>query len=77
MDPQQTYQQMMVQQLMNGANAAPGTTGQNATTPYGQAFMTGNQSMPNASQNYGMLGSMPNSGSPNVLQQPMQTYPGA
>jgi hypothetical protein len=44
MDP--TYQQAMIQALMGQSMAAPGTTGQNASTPYGQAFMTGNMSIP-------------------------------
>lgn len=46
MDP--TYQQTMIQALMGQSMAAPGTTGQNASTPYGQGFMTGNMMAPNA-----------------------------
>ena len=81
MDPQ--YQQMMVQQLMGAGTQAPGMGGQNASTPYGAAFMTGNSAMPSymngstgspqarAQQSpYGML----NQSAPQVLQQPMATY---
>jgi hypothetical protein len=82
MDPQ-SYQQMMIQQLMGQGAAAPGTAGQNASSPYGQAFITGNQMMPTAA----MLGSYPQSSQPQsmygmltqnspsqVLQQPMASY---
>lgn len=72
MDPS-TYQQLMVSQLMGQGTAAPGTGGQNATSPYGQAFITGNQSMPQQQQ-AGMLGTPAPS---NVLQQPMQSYASA
>lgn len=81
MDPQ--YQQMMIQQLMGGQTAAPGMSGQNASTPYGAGFMTGNMMMPQsmnpmASQGaqqqqpgyQGMLGQ----GAASMLQQPMATY---
>lgn len=47
MDP--SYQQAMIQALMGAGSAAPGTGGQNATTPYGQGFMTGNMMVPNGS----------------------------
>ena len=40
------YQQAMIQALMGQQGMAPGTTGQNASTPYGAAFMTGNMAMP-------------------------------
>lgn len=46
MDP--SYQQAMIQALMGGQSLAPGMGGQNATTPYGQGFITGNQMMPTA-----------------------------
>ena len=84
MDPQ-SYQQAMIQQLMGGATMAPGTTGQNASTPYGAGFMTGNMAMPQwmnpatgqmagaggqQQQQPGMLGQGPAS----VLAQPMATY---
>lgn len=81
MDP--TYQQMMAQQLMSGSSMAPGMGGQNASTPYGAAFMTGNQMMPQqfmqgqqqgaqqAGSGYpGMLGQ----GAGSVLAQPMASY---
>ncbi len=52
MDP--TYQQTMIQALMGQNIAAPGTTGQNATTPYGQNFQTGNMmNMPSNNNMYG------------------------
>lgn len=74
MDPT-TYQNLMIQQLMGQGAAAPGTAGQNATSPYGQAFITGNQMMPTAAMlgqsPYGML----TQNSPSqVLQQPMSAY---
>ena len=82
MDPQ-SYQQMMVQQLMGANQAAPGMTGQNASTPYGAAFVTGNQTAPQTQQHqyspqtqqsanspYGMLNQSANQ----VLQQPMAAY---
>lgn len=83
MDP--TYQSLMVQQLMGAANAAPGTTGQLASTPYGQGFITGNMSVPSQPGNSGVNGGMgsmttpgmlaqsPN-GSSQQLMQPMATY---
>jgi hypothetical protein len=68
-----TYQQLMIQQLMQGGSAAPGTGMAAPATPYGQAFVTGNQFMPNA-QGSGMLGtSAPSS----TLMQPMAAYPSA
>ncbi len=71
MDPQ--YAQTMIQQLMQpGAN--PMATGQNASTPYGQSFMTGGQAMPGDQNNMGMLNNQaPGS---QQLQQPMATYGG-
>lgn len=76
MDPQ-SYMQLMQQQLMGGATMAPGMGGQNATSPYGMAFQTGNMMMPMQSQQQqapqtlqGMLGQGPSS----VLQQPMAAY---
>ena len=51
MDP--TYQQTMIQALMGQGQAAPGTTGQNATTSYGQGFMTGNMMNPAGTPAYG------------------------
>lgn len=77
MDP--SYQQMMIQQLMGQGSTPQGMGGQNATTPYGMAFMTGNQSMPNPamlgqSQGNGMLGTPAPS---SVLQQPMSQYASA
>lgn len=79
MDPTSPYSQMMIQQLMNSPTMAPGMGGQNATTPYGAGFMTGNMSMPMSMQQpqmgsngqpQGMLGQGPAS----MLQQPMATY---
>jgi hypothetical protein len=84
MDPTSpNYQQMMIQALMGQGAAAPGTAGQNASSPYGQSFITGNQMMPTAA----MLGAYPPSSSQSpygmltgispasqVLQQPMATY---
>lgn len=71
MDPQ-SYMQLMQQQLMGGATMAPGMGGQNATSPYGMAFQTGNMMMPMQAQQQtqGMLGQGPSS----VLQQPMAAY---
>lgn len=75
MDPQ-SYMQLMQQQLMGGSTMAPGMGGQNATSPYGMAFQTGNMMMPQqqAQQSpqtlQGMLGQGPSS----VLQQPMAAY---
>lgn len=82
MDPTSPYAQAMIAQLMGGATAAPGMSGQNASTPYGAAFMTGNMAMPQGmnpmasqgqqnGQGYpGMLGQ----GAASVLAQPMATY---
>jgi hypothetical protein len=74
MDPQ-SYMQLMQQQLMGGSTMAPGMGGQNATSPYGMAFQTGNMMMPQQTQQapqtlQGMLGQGPSS----VLQQPMAAY---
>ena len=75
MDPQ-SYMQLMQQQLMGGATMAPGMGGQNATSPYGMAFQTGNMMMPQQAQQQapqtmqGMLGQGPSS----MLQQPMAAY---
>ena len=73
MDPQ-SYMQLMQQQLMGGATMAPGMGGQNATSPYGMAFQTGNMMMPQQAQQaapmQGMLGQGPSS----VLQQPRAAY---
>lgn len=45
----------MIQALLGQNMAAPGTTGSNATTPYGQGFITGNMMNPMANQNqFGM-----------------------
>jgi hypothetical protein len=67
-----TYQQAMVQQLMGSQYAAPGMSGQNASSPYGQNFITGNQmSTP------GMLGTAPpgqTAPSQQQMAQPMATY---
>jgi len=82
MDPQ--YQQQMVQQLMGAQSMAPGMTGQNASTPYGAGFMTGNMSVPQymnpqaqqgqqQGQQQGAVG-MLGQGPASVLQQPMATY---
>ena len=73
-----TYQQMMVQQLMGAGNAAPGTTGQNASTPYGAAFTTGNMMMPSWMNPASGQSGMPQQGQPAAtqLQQPMATYSG-
>jgi hypothetical protein len=78
-----TYQAMMAQQLMGGATAAPGMSGQNASTPYGASFVLGNSAMPQmqgqAQQGapqmqgrtpYGML----NNSASQVLQQPLAAY---
>jgi hypothetical protein len=82
MDPQ-SYAQLMIQQLMGAGTAAPGMGGQNASTPYGAAFMTGNQMAPNSAMApqaqqgqmpQGMMGQAAPSAS---LQQPMATYPTA
>lgn len=79
MDPQ-SYQSMMIQQLMGQGSTPQGMGGQNATTPYGMGFMTGNQSMPNPAMlgqqgsGSGMLGTPAPS---SVMQQPMQQYGGA
>lgn len=67
MDP--SYQQMMIQQLMQSGSTPQGMGGQNATTPYGMGFQTGNMMTPNPamlspagsgaqqpSSLYGMLG---------------------
>jgi hypothetical protein len=73
MDP--TYQQAMIQALMGQQAMAPGTYGQNASTPYGAAFMTGNQSMPAF-----MAAGQPQAGmgaSSQQLQQPYTAYPNA
>jgi len=82
MDP--SYQSMMVQQLMGQGAAAPGTTGQNASSPYGQSFITGNQMMPNASmltpwytqqqQPQSVYGMLTQNSPSQVLQQPMASY---
>jgi hypothetical protein len=83
MDPTSNYQQMMIQQLMSGNTMAPGMGGQNASTPYGAAFMTGNTMQPqslNPGQNFGMQAQggqqqgMLGQGINSVLQQPMATY---
>lgn len=83
MDPQ-SYQQMMIQQLMGAASQAPGMGGQNASTPYGQAFMTGNQMMPNmatpsqaGTAQAGLQGMLSQAAPSTTLQQPMATYPTA
>lgn len=70
MDP--SYQQQMIQQLMGQSQAAPGMGGQNAASPYGQNFITGNQmTMPS---NNGMLTNQaPNNQS---MAQPYATYSG-
>jgi hypothetical protein len=83
MDPQ-TYQQMMIGQLMGQGAAAPGTTGQNASSPYGQAFMTGNQMMPTSAmlgntstappQGQSLYGMLTQNAPSQVLQQPMAAY---
>ena len=84
MDP--SYQQAMIQALMGQGIAAPGTTGQNATTPYGQAFLTGNMSHlgtnPLASQQAAAAASQQglnsasalNSGNSTQLAQPTSTF---
>jgi len=88
MDP--SMQQAMIQALMGQGMAAPGTTGQNATTPYGQGFMTGNMMYPSGAANmFGGQNQAANAGqqqpgmnsSSNLtngfqtqLQQPMSTY---
>lgn len=70
----------MIQQLMNGSSMAPGMGGQNASTPYGANFMTGNMMMPssmmqNGQQQSGMAGlGMLGQGAASMLQQPMATY---
>lgn len=38
----QSYQQMMIQQLMQGGSMPPGMTGQAPQSPYGQSMVTGN-----------------------------------
>lgn len=79
MDPQ-TYQQLMAAQLMGQGSAAPGTAGQNASTPYGAAFMTGNMSMPQqftaqpAQQQQGGGQGMLGTSVQQMLQQPMAAY---
>ena len=61
MDP--TYQQTMIQALMGQNSAAPGTTGQNASTPWGQNFMTGNMMNVAGAQNtYGGQNTAANQG---------------
>lgn len=86
MDPS-SYQQMMVQALMGGQPGQP-PSGQNPSTPYGQAFITGNPTVPGG----GMLGNssyqtinpmspqggsaMPGQPDPNQLQQSYQNYSG-
>lgn len=73
MDPQ--YNQMMIQQLMQQGQTNPMMAGQNATSPYGQSFITGGQMMPQQGQsNNGMLNT-PVPGA-QQLQQAMATYPG-
>lgn len=80
MDP--SYQNAMIQALMGGASLAPGMGGQNATTPYGQAFMTGNQMMPTASPMSNMAATAAagsgntalNSSGSTQLMQPTSTY---
>jgi hypothetical protein len=74
----------MVQQLMSQGATPQGMGGQNASTPYGMSFVTGNQSMPNpamlsnGSQSNGMPTGMLGQNAPStVLQQPMQSYAGA
>ena len=83
------YQQAMIQALMGQGTAAPGTTGQNATTPYGQGFMTGNLMNPMASNPWGSTNQTASNGQSNMslnssnsltagpntqLQQPFATY---
>lgn len=88
MDP--NYQQAMIQALMGGQSLAPGMGGQNASTPYGQGFMTGNMMQPtaNMNSNAAAANSMGSSGQglnsaatlsnngTTQLQQPMATYTG-
>lgn len=83
MDPTSPYAQAMISQLMGGQTAAPGMSGQNASTPYGAAFMTGNQMMPQGMSPMGMGGQqsgqqgypgMLGQGAASVLAQPMATY---
>lgn len=71
MDP--SYQQMMIQQLMQqGQQSNPMQMGQNASTPYGQSFMTGGQMMPQQPQ--GMIGAPVPPGQ--MLAQNQATYSG-
>ena len=74
----QSYQNLMIQQLMGDGNAPQGTTGQLPTSPYGQNMITGNgmaqQQAMQQGQN-GMLGT-PVPGS-QQLMQPMASYPSA
>ena len=82
MDPQ-SYQQMMIQQLMQQGSTPSEMHGQNASSPYGQSFVTGNQMQAGAGMGQngypsqqassmpGMLGQPAPS---TVLQQPMATY---
>lgn len=75
MDP--SYQQAMIQALMGGA---PGMTGQNPSTAYGQSFLTGNGTapMPTAGQPAGNTAYAGMLGTPapsQQLQQPFAAYP--
>ena len=71
MDP--TYQQAMIQSLMSNQFMAPGTNGQNASTPYGASFMTGNQSMDPGLAGQQVPGTQ--SFNPQSMQQPYAAYP--
>lgn len=82
-----SYQQTMVQALLGQGQAAPGTTGQNPTTGYGQGFLTGNMMQPNGQTPYGAQNPTANSptlglnsansltnGPSTQLLQPYSTY---
>ena len=82
MDP--SYQQAMIQALM-GQGAMPSfMSGQNATSPYGQGFMTGNMMHPTSNpltnmvsmgSGAGMNSASPLSTSPStMLSQPTSTF---
>lgn len=81
MDPN-SYQNLMIQQLMGAGGAPQGTTGSLPTTPYGQSMVTGNgmavQQAQQAGQQPGQMPGMLGAPAPSqTMMQPMQAYPSA
>ena len=81
MDP--SYQAAMIQALMGQQYAAPGMSGQNAGSPYGQSFITQNQmntpanmignSMGFGNGSAGQAAQQQSGGPSTVLNQPTST----